>query len=141
LPKQSIEVYNRGKKIYPPNFSRRILNFELERSDLTVSLPKFHIALSVDRLDASIREYSQRLGCDPCLVVPNEYALWRTETLNFSIRCDGEKSGTLRHLGWEDESAQQFDRETDVNGIDWERFAFGHQQQEIDSIWPGQARR
>lgn len=97
---------------------------------------KFHIAINVRDLDASIVDYSQRLRVSPCIVIPREYALWRTETLNFSIRCRPEASGTLRHLGWEDEAATGFSQDVDVNGIPWEQFAAHHQQQEIQSAWP-----
>jgi hypothetical protein len=103
---------------------------------MTTLPPKFHLAISVEQLDASIEEYSRRLGCEPCAIVPNEYALWRTATLNFSIRRTEDKPGTLRHLGWEDESAEALTEETDINGIVWERFAPHHQQQEIETLWP-----
>jgi hypothetical protein len=98
---------------------------------------KFHIALSVADLDASITDYSLRLGCSPCVVVPHEYALWRTDTLNFSIRETAEAGDKLRHLGWEDSTAESFTQDTDVNGIPWERFAASQQQAEIESLWPG----
>lgn len=97
---------------------------------------KFHLAISVEQLDASIEEYSRRLRCKPCRIIPEEYALWRTDTLNFSIRRTDEKPGTVRHLGWEDESAEAFTEDTDINGIVWERFASSHQQQEIEALWP-----
>ncbi|MGF1491034.1 MAG: hypothetical protein ACFBSC_00980 [Microcoleaceae cyanobacterium] len=42
---------------------------------------KFHIALNVKDLAESIQDYSKRLGCEPQVVVPGNYALWRTETL------------------------------------------------------------
>jgi hypothetical protein len=98
---------------------------------------KFHIALGVVDMAASVPEYSRRLGCEPQIVVPNEYALWRTATLNFSIRrvLAGE-AGVLRHLGWEDPEAGVFSTETDVNGVLWERFAPEHQRDEILTIWP-----
>jgi hypothetical protein len=95
---------------------------------------KFHLSISVTDLDASIADYSQRLGHHPWIVVPHEYALWRTETLNFSIRLS-DSENKLRHLGWEDESATEFSQDVDVNGIIWERFTANQQQQEIESIW------
>jgi hypothetical protein len=98
---------------------------------------KFHIALGVVDIGASVPEYSRRLGCEPQLVVPNEYALWRTDTLNFSIRrVSAAEAGALRHLGWEDPDAGEFSTETDVNGVLWERFAPEHQRDEILTIWP-----
>jgi hypothetical protein len=49
--------------------------------------------------------------------------VWRTETLKVSIRQDRScKSGELCHLGWEDPTATAFSKDTDVNGIVWERF-------------------
>jgi len=95
---------------------------------------KFHIALGVTDINASIEDYSSRLGCKPCAIVKDTYALFRTETLNISIR----KSDTvgLRHLGWEDSSATDFSEETDVNNILWERFAASDQIDEILDIWP-----
>jgi hypothetical protein len=98
---------------------------------------RFHIALSVADIEASVPEYSRRLGCDPQIVVSNEYALWRTGTVNFSIRSvPASQAGALRHLGWEDPDAGAFSTETDVNGLLWERFAPEHQRDEILTIWP-----
>jgi hypothetical protein len=99
---------------------------------------KFHISISTTDLDASISDYSLRLGCKPCVIVQNEYALWRTEFLNFSIRCSDD-SGNLRHLGWEDETALEFSKDVDCNGITWEKFTATQQQQEIESIWSEKA--
>lgn len=67
----------------------------------------------------------------------NEYALWRTESLNLSIRQDPSgKSGQLRHLGFEDPTAGSFTKTTDVNGIVWENFNAQQQADEINAIWP-----
>ncbi|MDY6784089.1 MAG: hypothetical protein SW833_16335 [Cyanobacteriota bacterium] len=99
-------------------------------------MKKFHIALSVNNLAASIEDYSKRLGCQPCVAIANEYALWRTESVNFSIRQTGEASGTLRHLGWEDSQAVSFSKEVDINGIEWEEFNARTQADEIEKIWP-----
>lgn len=96
---------------------------------------RFHIALSVGDLEASVADYSERLGCLPCVVVPGAYALWRTGLLNFSIRAEGTP-GSLRHLGWEDDTAPGFTRQIDVNGIVWECFAQRHQIDEIADLWP-----
>ena len=72
-------------------------------------MKKLHIAISTDNIEESIKDYSVRLGAEPCSFVLNEYALWRTDTLNFSIRQDPEcPPGQLRHLGWEDNSASGF---------------------------------
>ena len=94
------------------------------------------LALAVSNIEQSVADYSARLGVMPAVVVPGEYALWRTETLNLSIRKTSEPSGSMRHLGWEDSEAEKFSAETDCNGITWERFSASHQAQEINEIWP-----
>lgn len=83
-----------------------------------------------------MQEYSRRLGAAPTLVVVGEYALWRTETLNFSIRQTRDAHGTVRHVGWEDSTAAGFTRETDANGLLWERFTEQDQREEIARLWP-----
>ena len=82
----------------------------------------FHIAITVADIARSVQDYSDRLGCPPAVVVPNEYALWRTPSINLSIRRVDKEPGTLRHLGWEDSSAARFNTDTDVNGIVWEHY-------------------
>ena len=70
------------------------------------------------------------------MVVAGEYALWRTDTLNISVRKDETCSpGSLRHLGWEDPTATNLSAETDVNGIIWEHFTASQQALEIKEIW------
>jgi len=98
---------------------------------------KLHIAISTNKIEETIQDYSARLEMEPCSLVPGEYALWRTETLNVSIRQDPNCApGILRHLGWEDPSAPEFSQETDINGIVWERFNAQHQADEINELWP-----
>ena len=98
---------------------------------------KFHVALSVADIESSVEEYSERLKCAPQIVVPGEYALWRTENLNFSIRKTPEsEAGKLRHLGWEDPDASAFETQSDINGVLWERFAAPHQRDEILALCP-----
>lgn len=100
-------------------------------------MKKFHLAISTDRIEETIRDYSARLGVEPCSMVEGEYALWRTEALNVSIRQDAAcKPGELRHLGWEDPEAEGFTQEADVNGITWERFRAEDQAEEINHLWP-----
>ena len=99
---------------------------------------KFHVAISTDDLTGTVDDYTKRLACNPSVIVPGEYALWRTETVNLSVRLDSEApAGALRHLGWEDPGAEAFSVETDVNGIAWERFSAEQQADEIEQIWPG----
>lgn len=98
---------------------------------------KFHIAISTDRIDETIEDYCMRLRVRPCIEIPGEYALWRTESLNVSVRLDTACApGSVRHLGWEDPAATEFTQDSDVNGIVWERFAAHHQADEINEIWP-----
>ncbi len=100
-------------------------------------MKKIHIALSVENIASSVEDYSNRLECQPCVVIKDEYALWRTNTINFSIRKDMDAvPGSLRHMGWEDCSAGEFSQETDVNGLVWERFSAPQQADEINEIWP-----
>ena len=100
-------------------------------------MKKLHIAISTNNIEQSIKDYSNRLAAEPCSHIVGEYALWRTESLNVSIRHDPEsKTGSLRHLGWEDASANEFTQDVDVNGIVWERFNAQNQADEINDIWP-----
>ncbi len=97
---------------------------------------RIHLAISVSDIAESVVEYSNKLGEKPVLVVP-EYALWRTSTVNLSIRKTDSAPGSVRHLGWEDAEASEFTVETDCNGIVWENFAASHQADEINELWPG----
>jgi catechol 2,3-dioxygenase-like lactoylglutathione lyase family enzyme len=100
-------------------------------------MKRIHIAIATQDIAATVPDYTQRFGIEPVVVVPGEYALWRTPTLNFSVRQDSTcEPGTLRHLGWEDEAAQTFTTDTDCNSILWEHFAAQHQAAEINDIWP-----
>lgn len=100
-------------------------------------MKKLHIAISTNRIEETVSDYSIRLGAEPCSYIRNEYALWRTEALNVSIRQDPMcPPGELRHLGWEDDSASGFSQDTDVNGIVWERFSAQQQADEINELWP-----
>ena len=97
---------------------------------------KIHIAIGVLNIASSVEDYSRRLGCLPAVVISNEYALWRTSTINFSIRLDPNAPGALRHLGWEDSSVCEFTQDKDVNGIIWEQFNADQQAKEIKDTWP-----
>jgi len=101
-------------------------------------MKKFHIAIATNNIAASVRDYTLRLGCQPCVVVDNQYALWRTETINMSVRADSScKPGELRHLGWEDTETLGFTASTDVNDIVWEHFSAEQQAEEIEDAMPG----
>lgn len=100
-------------------------------------MKRINIAIATHNIDATVQDYTNRLGADPVVIVPGDYALWRTETLNFSVRQDLTcQPGELRHLGWEDDAASHFTAETDCNGILWEHFSAHHQGTEINQIWP-----
>jgi len=101
---------------------------------------RFHLALGTADVDASVVDYSARLGAAPVVHVAGQYALWRTDSLNVSIRHDAERPGTLRHLGWEIPDTDAFTTSTDVNGIVWERFSADQQMDEITALWPDAAR-
>ena len=101
------------------------------------TMRKLHVAISTNRIEDTIKDYSARFGVEPCAIVEGEYALWRTEALNVSVRQDPTcKPGELRHLGWEDSTAVEFSKDTDINGIVWENFTAQQQANEINEIWP-----
>ena len=98
-------------------------------------MKRFHIALAVANLDNSIADYSLRLGEEPTVVVSEKYAMWRTDTLNFSINQIPDRAGQLRHVGFEDESVQAFSSDYDTNGLEWELFSPQAQDQKIVEIY------
>lgn len=100
-------------------------------------MKKLHLAISTNNLAETVTDYNQRLGCEPCLVIEGQYALWRTEHINLSVRQDSQsKAGTLRHLGWELPNCEAFSESSDVNGIVWEQFTALQQAEEIKALWP-----
>mgnify|MGYP001553336205 CR=1 FL=1 len=94
-------------------------------------MKRFHIALAVADLEASIADYNARLGQPPSAVVPGRYAMWRTDLLNFSINPKPEQAGQLRHVGFEDDAAPAYSSSVDVNGLVWERFPAAEQDARI----------
>ena len=98
-------------------------------------MKRFHIALAVENLDSSIADYSLRLGQNPTVVVSDKYAMWRTDTLNFSINQIPDRAGQLRHVGFEDESVQGFSSNYDTNGLEWELFSPQAQDKKIVEIY------
>lgn len=98
---------------------------------------KVHLAIAVRDIASSVAEYSQLLGAEPVLVIPDAYALWRTEILNFSIRQTPSQHGAVRHVGFEDPNTERFSETTDSNGLVWERFTAEQQAAEIKQHWPG----
>src|SRR3970282_2890066 len=97
---------------------------------------RLHLALGVEDIERSVADYTQRLGHEPDLVIPNAYALWRTDSLNVSVRRTGaEEAGKLRHLGWESDDAAAFTSDVDCNGIRWESFAAEQHAAELKGIY------
>lgn len=100
-------------------------------------MKRLHLAISTDDIAASVEDFSLQFECEPCVIVAGEYALWRTDNLNVSLPQDRRVvPGQLRHLGWEDDSAEAFSVQTDRNGIVWERFTAQQQADEINDTWP-----
>ncbi|WGK68327.1 hypothetical protein P0082_07510 [Candidatus Haliotispira prima] len=98
---------------------------------------KLHVAVSSHQIEKTIEEYTIRLGTKPCLSVPNAYALWRTDSLNISVRQDTAcPPAKLRHIGWENPTARSFSKKKDVNGLTWEKFNARQQADEINALWP-----
>ena len=98
-------------------------------------MKRFHIALAVNDLDTSIKDYSQRLEQEPTVVVAKKYAMWRTDTLNFSINQIPERAGQLRHVGFEDDAKEDFSSDFDTNGLEWEHFSPDAQDQKIVELY------
>jgi catechol 2,3-dioxygenase-like lactoylglutathione lyase family enzyme len=99
-------------------------------------MKRVHIAIGVADFDASVADYTGRLEAVPVVVVPGEYALWRTDILNLSIRKVPTGSTAIRHIGIEDDAAPGFSASVDVNGIEWEMFSPEAQMAEILALWP-----
>ncbi len=63
-------------------------------------MKKLHLALSTNDIASTVRDYTKRLGAEPVLVIPDKYALWRTDCLNLSVRNEPDGNpGELRHFG------------------------------------------
>jgi ribosomal-protein-alanine N-acetyltransferase len=96
-----------------------------------------HIALAVEHLPAAVADHEQRLGAAPLLVIPGQYALFRTDVLNLSLRVVPPGDSPVRHLGFEVDRADCFTEERDASGVVWETFTFEQQLAEIEAAWPG----
>jgi catechol 2,3-dioxygenase-like lactoylglutathione lyase family enzyme len=101
------------------------------------AMRRLHVALAVDDLDATIRDYRERLGADPVAVVPGTYALWRTPEVNLSVNAVAGPGVVqrLRHLGFEDDTAPAASESVDVNGITWEAFNAAWQDAGIVEVY------
>lgn len=71
-------------------------------------MKRFHVHVSVDDLDASVRFYSLVFGAPPT-VLKTDYAKWMVEDprINFAISKRGLKTG-VDHLGVQVESETEF---------------------------------
>jgi hypothetical protein len=98
-------------------------------------MQRFHIAIAVKDLEASIGEYSRRLGQPATVIVHGKYAMWRTDLLNFSINQNPDRAGQLRHVGFEDEAVEGFSSSRDINGIEWELFSPRAQDDKIVEMY------
>ena len=99
-------------------------------------MKKLHVAISTRCLIETIRDYTARLSAEHCVVL-DEDALWRTDSINLSVRVDFTgNAGQLRHLGLEGPGAKEFTVDTDVNGILWECVTAQQQAGEINELWP-----
>jgi catechol 2,3-dioxygenase-like lactoylglutathione lyase family enzyme len=96
---------------------------------------RIHIALAVDDLESTVRDYTNRLGAPPVTVVAGKYALWRTNEVNLSVNSDIETTARLRHLGFEDDAVTEKSEETDVNGVKWEAFRPAWQDEGIVRLY------
>ena len=100
-------------------------------------MKRIHVALAVSNLDDAVADTRHRLGVEPCVVVPDTYALFRTASVNLSLTVNAEQAGRLRHLGVEDPEAEAFAAEPGPDGLVWERFTAEQQADEINALWPG----
>jgi len=96
---------------------------------------RIHIALAVANVADSVEDYSDRIGQGPTVVVTGKYAMWRTNQMNFSINEIPDRAGQLRHMGFEDDAAEGFSSDTDVNGIMWELFSSQAQDDKIIEMY------
>ncbi|MDA1353354.1 MAG: hypothetical protein O3A01_02635 [bacterium] len=97
---------------------------------------RFHLAIGVRDIARTVDDYTARLGASPIVHIPGEYALFKTDALNISLRrVAGDKTG-LRHMGWESDAFFGFNSEIDTNGYEWEYFDAIAQKKEILAVWP-----
>ncbi len=96
-----------------------------------MSEKKFHISIAVADFTKSVTDYNKRIGQEAEMVVPNKYALWRTEQVNFTIVYNPHLSGQVRHLGFEETQVNFILEDKDCNGITWQKFSHKNQLEEI----------
>ena len=103
-------------------------------------MKRFHLAIGVKNIADSVNDYEKRLGEKALVYIEDTYALFRTQSLNISLRKVDDSTLGLRHLGWEDDSATGFSEDADINGTVWEHFRQEDQIQEILNAWPDAAK-
>lgn len=82
-------------------------------------MKRFHVHLSVDRIEPNVRFYSAMFG-EPPAVLKNDYAKWMLEDprVNFAISTR-EPSRGLNHLGFQVDSGQELQAmEAQLRGAD-----------------------
>lgn len=95
---------------------------------------RFHMTLQVPNLDQSIIEYSEIFNQEPCCVIPQRLALWRTPELNFLLRDSGKKRMAVLQLGWEYDYLDNSQRFKDINQLSWLFFATHMQDDAINQL-------
>src|SRR5919109_5353038 len=80
---------------------------EAKTREETAIMKRFHVHVSVEKLDDSIRFYSSLFGAAPTVVQP-DYAKWMLEDprVNFAISQRGRQPG-INHLGFQVESDEE----------------------------------
>ena len=96
---------------------------------------RIHIALAVANVAETVPDYSARIGKEPTVLVTGKYVMWRTDQMNFSINEIPDHAGQLRHMGFEDDAAEGFSSDIDVNGIMWELFSPEAQDDKIVEMY------
>lgn len=50
-----------------------------------IAAQPMHLSMRVADVDGSLPDVIRKLGCDPCVFVSGQYALWRTEALEVAL--------------------------------------------------------
>ena len=95
---------------------------------------RFHVTLQVPDLQASIQEYCEILGQDPCCIIPGRLVLWRTGELNFLLRAKPKQRTAVLQFGWEFDYLENTQRFKDRNQLSWLFFSTGTQDAAINRL-------
>ena len=63
-------------------------------------MKRLHLALGVADVVESAEDYLQRFVCQPDLLIPGTYALWRTDAVNMLIEHLGQEEGGGSPEAW-----------------------------------------